>query len=139
MQLNFIIRTNYFKVSRTVRHNVIAKETVSAAKGAADRPKREQEGESEATRGGTWSTENIIPLGIRLSPLLPFIKVITRTDLRHKYLGASASLIGTVGKYSAVDSQGIFCKVCWHSQVADDVFRLTLQLRASSTYVTPRT
>lgn len=29
MQPNFIIRTNYFKVSRTVRHNVMAKETVS--------------------------------------------------------------------------------------------------------------
>lgn len=64
MQLNFIIRTNYFKVSRTVRHNVMAKETVLVAgeggggggEGLQYRPKRSKKGE----RPTTGRRENVI-------------------------------------------------------------------------------
>lgn len=57
MQPNFIIRTNYFKVSRTVRHNVMAKETVSVPRGL-EIERREtdskKERERERNRGKRW-------------------------------------------------------------------------------------
>lgn len=74
MQLNFIIRTNYFKVSRTVRHNVMAKETVLVPRGL----QLDQKGTRR--RKTDYARENIISFGIRILPLLPFIRVITGTD-----------------------------------------------------------
>lgn len=76
MQPNFIIRTNYFKVSRTVRHNVMAKETVLVARGL-EIERREEDSVREGgggggeirgseSREGEHRAENIISLGTRL-------------------------------------------------------------------------